>query len=149
MSGRRNASTRARLLGDLTSGGRIVERTREQARTLKTALLGAIRANKPQYTTQPDWDKGLQLTPKDRIWIVSALSAHGVSVPDTRDKGGRTCAIKYDFMPYTIVEDGAVIMARRILRLEIPAPRDPFLPPRGLTSKQVIDEILRMTRETG
>ena len=52
-------------------------------------------------------------------------------------------------MPYTIVEDGAATMARTILLLEIPAPRDPLLPPPGLTSEQVIDEILRMTRETG
>ena len=136
------------MLEDLTGRGAVV-RTADDARTLQTVLRNAIRANKPQYTMQPGWDKGVQLTKNDRIWILAALSAHGVSVPGTRDKGGRACAIKYDFMPYTIVEPGAAAMARTILRLEIPAPRDPLLPPPGFSSEQVIDEILRMTRETG
>ena len=142
------ASTRARMLEDLTSGGRIVERTREQARTLRQALCDAIRANKAEYTMRQNWEKGASLDAHDKHWIQPGLSAHGVSVPGTTEKA-RACAIKYDFMPYTIVEDGVQDMARTILRLEIPAPRDPLLPPPGLTSEQVIDDILRMTRETG
>ena len=140
-----HASTGRRMLEDLTGRGAVV-RTADDARTLQTTLRNAIRANKPQYTMQPGWDKGVQLTRNDRIWILSALSAHGVSVPGTRDKGGRACAIKYDFMPYTIVETGAAAMARTILRLEIPAPRDPFLPPPGLTTEEVVDRIIDMIK---
>ena len=113
-----NASTRARLLGDLTSGGRFVVRTADDARTLQTALLGAIRANNPLNTAQRNWEKGAQLTWRDKGWIQPVLSAHGVSVPRSTEKG-MAYAIKYDFMPYTIVERGAADMARTILLLEI------------------------------
>ena len=59
-----------RMLEDLTGRGAVV-RTADDARTLQTVLRNAIRANKPQYTMQPGWDKGVQLTKNDRIWMIS------------------------------------------------------------------------------
>ena len=75
------------------------------------------------------------------------LVRHGVSVPGpTEDRASPMFAIKYDFMPYTILVQGGPAMARRILTLEIPEPRDPFLPPPGLTTEEVLDRIIGMTK---
>ena len=141
-----NAAARKRLLDDI-KGDNAVVRTANDARKLKQALRDAIQ--KTKHATLPNWQKGATVGFKDRNWLIPILSKHGVSVPRSPDERSFVCAIKYDFMPYTIVKSGAADMTSTILRLQIPAPRDPFLPPPGLTSDQVIEEILRMTLETG
>ena len=141
-----NAATKARLLGDLT-GERAQERTADEARALKGALLDATRSNREQYTTLPGWETGRWLTTSDNGWIKAVLVRHGVSVPGpTEVRTSPMFAIKYDFMPYTILVQGGPAMARRILTLEIPEPRDPFLPPPGLTTEEVLDRIIGMTK---
>ena len=140
-----NAATKARLLGDLT-GKRARERTADEARALKGALLDAIKKKKIIYTTRPNWETGHPLTWRDYHWIKDVLVRHGVSVPRGTESDQRLFAIRYGFMPYTIVENGAPAMARRILTLEIPEPRDPFLPPPGLTTVEVLDRIIGMTK---
>ena len=138
--------TRSRLLSVLT-GKRAQERTADEARALKGALLDATRSNREQYTTLPGWETGRWLTTTDNSWIKAVLVAHCVSVPgSTEPSRSQKYAIKYDFMPYAIVIDGAPDMARRILTLEIPEPRDPFLPPPGLTTEEVLDRIIGMTK---
>ena len=148
-----NATTTERLLK--LTGERAQERTADEARALKGALLDATRSNREQYTTLPGWETGRWLTTSDNGWIKAVLVAHCVSVPGPTElrpktpQGGRVYqryAIKYDFMPYAIVIDGAPDMARRILTLEIPEPRDPFLPPPGLTTGEVLDRIIGMTK---
>ena len=138
-----------RLLKDLT-GKDAVKRTPDEARALQQALREATRRYKELYTTRPNWQSGRLLTAHDADWILPVLAAHGVSVPASAE-GGRSnrnwCGIKYDFMPYTIVERGADNIARTILKLQIPAPRDPFLPPPGLTTEEVLDRIISMTKK--
>ena len=139
-------ATKARLLADLTSR-RARERTADEARALKGALLDAIKKKKEIYTTRPNWENGHPLTWHDFHWIKDVLVRHGVSVPGpTEDRTTPMFAIKYDFMPYTIAIKGGPAMARRILTLEIPEPRDPFLPPPGLTTEEVLDRIIGMTK---
>ena len=119
----------------------------DEARALKEALLDATRSNRVQYTELPNWETGRWLTNSDNKWIKAVLVAHCVSVPgSTEPSHSIKYAIKYDFMPYAIVIDGASDMARRILTLEIPEPRDPFLPPPGLTTEEVLDKIIGMTK---
>ena len=143
-----NPITKRRILNDLTSGGRTVEQTADQARALKEALLNATRENKELYTTRPNWENGHLFTAYDAGWIKAVLVSHGVSVPgSTEPKYSKKYAVRYDFMPYTISGDGAPDMACKILKLEIPAPRDPLLPPPGLTTEEVLDRIIDMTKK--
>ena len=142
-----NETSLKRLLKDLT-GKDAVKRTPDEARALQQALRDATRRNKELYTTRPNWQNGRLLTGLDANWILPVLATHGVSVPGSTDPGGRGtsrwCGIKYDFMPYTIVERGADNIARTILELQIPAPRDPFLPPPGLTTEEVLAHKLHL-----
>ena len=139
-------ATRARIVEDLTGRG-AQKRTADEARALQQALLDTIRKNKEIYTTRQNWKTGYMLTKHDSHWVRPVLVDHHVSAPRaTESDRSPIYAIRYDFMPYAIVEYGANQMACRILRLEIPAPRDPFLPPPGLTTEEVLDSIIRMTK---